>query len=177
MMRIGSIAALALALAACSQGKAPEAANGTLAPGPVTNSSEVDSAALPAGVQAIVDKHVPGMKVAEAERKEREGRIYYDVEGMRPDGSEVELDILQEGEAFTLVEVQRDLAWTDAPEAARTAAAAAPGAFAPERVIESTQPDGSVVYELFAPGKPREPAMEVQMRGGRAAVLAKRSAH
>jgi hypothetical protein len=174
MRKIG-IAALALVAACTEQPEGP--ANGVLPPGPSTNASAIEAAALPPGVRAIVDRHVPGMVVAEAERKEREGRVYYDVEGKRPDGSEVELDVLQEGDRFTLVEIQRDLAWADAPADARTAAARAPDAFAPERVIESTQADGSIVYELFAPGKPAEPAMEVQVRGGKAEVLAKRSAH
>lgn len=169
----------ALALAGCSGGGGNVAApdNGVLAPGPVTNSEEVAPAALPAELAALVERTVPGMKVAEAERKEREGRVYYDVEGTRPDGSEVELDILQEGAAFRVVEIQRDIAWAAAPAEARAAAAAKPGSFAPERVIESTQPDGSVIYELFAPGKPAEPAMEVRLAGGKAEVLGERWAH
>jgi hypothetical protein len=175
-MRTIGIAALALATASCTE--QPEApANGVLPPGPATNASAIETAAIPAGVRAIVDRHVPGMAVAGAARKEREGRIYYDVEGTRPGGSEVELDVLQEGDRFSLVEIQRDIAWADAPTNARAAAAGAPDAFAPERVIESTQADGSIVYELFAPGKPKEPAMEVQVRGGKAELLAKRSAH
>lgn len=173
MTRVGGIAVLALVAAACSEGKAPEAANGMLAPGPETNSSEIDPAALPAGVRAIVDRHLPGMKVAETERKEREGRVYYDVEGTRPDGSEVELDILQDGERFTLVEVQRDLAWAQVPAEVRAAA----GGFVAERVIESTQPDGSVIYELFAPGKPKEPAIEARLQDGKAELLKERSPH
>lgn len=174
-MRMALIAALALG--ACSDNKAPEAANGVLPAGPVTNSNAVAADALPPGIRAIIDKEVPGMIVGEVDRKEREGRIYYDVEGTRPDASEVELDILQEGETFRLVEIQRDVAWADAPQAARDAAAAKSGAFAPERVIESRQMDGSTIYELFAPGKPGEPAMEVRMRGGRAEVLGERWAH
>jgi hypothetical protein len=50
--------------------------------------------------------------------------------------------------------------------------ATAPNAFLPERVIESRQPvDGSVVYELFAPGAPDAPAMEVRWLDGEAAIL------
>ncbi len=174
-MRFWMFAAV-LAVAGCSD-RMPEAANGTLPPGPVTNASEIAAADLPAEVRAIVAAKVPGMKIAEAERKEREGRIYYDVEGTRPDGSEVELDILEQGGRFTLVEIQRDLAWSEVPGPVRAAAAAAPGAFTPERVIESTQDDGSVIYELFAPAKPAEPTMEVRVRGGKVELLEQRSAH
>lgn len=170
--------ALALALSACAAGEgANETANGMLAPGPATDASRVAADALPAALRDLVERTVPGMTIAEAERKEREGRVYYDVEGRRADGSEVELDILQEGAGFRVVEIQRDISWADAPAAARAAAAAQPAAFAPERVIESTQTDGSVIYELFAAGRPAEPAMEVRMRHGRAEVLRERWAH
>lgn len=178
-MRLVMAAMLALGAAGCSGGESENAAvaNGVLPPGPATDASDVATAELPAGLRSVIEATVPGMAVAEAERKEREGRVYYDVEGKRPDGSDVELDVLQEGEAFRVVEIQRDIGWADAPEAARAAAAAAPGAFAPVRVIESTQPDGSVIYELFAADKPGEPAMEVQLKDGKAEVLGTRSAH
>jgi hypothetical protein len=177
-MRKWAIAALAAALPACSAGEGGNgSANGVLAPGPATLATEVAADALPAALRALIERSVPGMRIEEAERKERAGRVYYDVEGRRADGSEVELDILQEGDGFRLVEIQRDIAWTGAPAAARAAAAAEPGAFEPARVIESTQTDGSVIYELFAPGRAGEPAMEVRMRGGRAEVLRERWAH
>jgi hypothetical protein len=174
--------ATALALAGCGGGTGNESAgNGVLPPGPLTNASDVTADAIPAEVRALAEKTVPGIVIAEAERKEREGRVYYDVEGKRADGSEVELDILQEGTGFTVVEVQRDIAWADVPAVAVTAvtaAKAAPGSFEPVRVIESTQPDGSIVYELFAPAsKKGEPAMEIQVKDGKATVLGTRSAH
>ncbi|WP_222926986.1 PepSY domain-containing protein [Sphingomonas gilva] len=177
-MRVALIAG-ALALAGCSGGDANEtaAANGVLPPGPVTNASAVAGEAVPAEVRALAEQTVPGMTIAEAERKEREGRVYYDVEGTRPDGSEVELDMLEEKGAFRVVEIQRDIAWSEAPAAAIAAARAAAGAFAPERVIESTQTDGTVIYELFAPGRTDEPAMEVRMKDGKAELLGERWAH
>ena len=169
---------LALTVAACSGGDgAQEAANGVLPPGPATNASAVTADALPAPLRELAERTVPGMTIDEAERKEREGRVYYDIEGRRPDGSEVELDVLQEGEGFRVVEIQRDIDWADAPDAARRAASAAPASFAPERVIESTQTDGSVIYELFAPGRSDEPAMEVRLKDGKAEVLRERWEH
>lgn len=168
------------ALAACSGGgdDAAAPANGVLAEGPATNSSEMAAAELPADLAALVEATIPGMRVAEAERKEREGRVYYDVEGTRPDGSEVELDVLQEGDTYRVVEIQRDLAWADVPADARAAAEATADFFTPERVIESRQTeDGSTIYELFAPGRPGEPAMEVQVKDGAAKVLTERWDH
>ena len=177
-MRVAVMAGV-LVLAGCSVGGANEetAANAVLPPGPATNASAVSGEALPAELRALAERTVPGMTIVEAERKEREGRVYYDVEGTRPDGSEVELDVLQEGNGFRVVEIQRDIAWSAAPAAAIAAAKAAPDAFTPERVIESNQTDGTVIYELFAPGRTDEPAMEVRVKDGKAEVLGTRWAH
>ncbi|MGK6354526.1 hypothetical protein ACMGDH_04790 [Sphingomonas sp. DT-207] len=185
-MRNTTILILAAALAACSGGENPPPAanenenattNGVLAAGPATNISEVSADALPPELAALIQKTVPGMTVAEAERKEREGRIYFDVEGTRPDGSKVELDVLQEGSAFRVVEIQRDIAWNQAPAPVLATAKAAPGYFEPERVIESRQTDGSTIYELFAPGRRDEPAIEVRLRDGKAELLTERWDH
>ncbi len=136
-----------------------------------TTTSEVDPANLPPELLSIVTNAVPGMQIEGAERKERDGRVYFDVEGRRPDGSEVELDLLLEGTAYKIVEIQRDIPWSEAPEAARSAAARSKEAFEPVRVIESTQTDGAVIYELFAEGKPEKPSLEVRVVEGKAEVL------
>ena len=44
--------------------------------------------------------------------------------------------------------MQRDIAWADAPAPVRAAAGGAADAFTPARVIESTQEDGTIIYEL-----------------------------
>ncbi|WP_309089864.1 hypothetical protein [Phenylobacterium sp.] len=129
------------------------------------------AADVPADVAAAVKAAMPQMKVAEAELKEREGRRYYDVEGTLPDGSEIELDLLQTPQGWQVVEIQRDIAWAAAPDAVRTAATSAWKGAPPARVIESTQTDGGVVYELFAPGRPQTPALEVMLKDGKASVL------
>jgi len=50
--------------------------------------------------------------------------------------------------------------------------------FTPERVIESRQvQDGRTIYELFAPGKPKEPAMEIAWQDGKATLLTQRAVH
>lgn len=172
------------ALAACSPGaesgnNAAAADNGVLAAGPETAISNVAATDLPAGLAALVEATVPGMTIVEAERKEREGRVYYDVEGTKPDGSEVEIDVLAGADGkLTAVEVQRDIDWSTAPQPVRAAAAAKKDTFTPERVIESRQVEGGeTIYELFAPGKPKEPAMEVRWQNGKAEVLGERWAH
>ena len=69
----------------------------------------------------------------------------------------------QTGETWTVVEVQRDIAWAEAPASVRQAA----GQVEPVRVIESRQTDGAIVYELFAAGKPQTPSLEVMLKDGR----------
>jgi hypothetical protein len=132
---------------------------------------------LPPALLSAVTAAVPDMVIREAERKERDGRVYYDVEGVKADGSEIELDLLQENSVFKVVEIQRDIAWADAPESARAAAAGSPEAFEPVRVIESRQTDGSVLYELFAADASAKPSLEVRVADGRAEVLKEESRH
>jgi hypothetical protein len=152
-----------------------EAAKAVLPAGPAAKIDTVAAADLPAGAREAVLARVPGMTIAGAERKRRDGMTFYDVEGTRPDGSEVELDLLEETGRFTVVEVQRDIAWAEAPAAVIAAAKAAPDAFEPVRVIESTQADGAVIYELFAAGKPGEPAAEIDWKDGKAALRRERA--
>ncbi|UDF02662.1 hypothetical protein [Asticcacaulis sp. AND118] len=136
--------------------------------------TELTAAELPEGVTRVVRAAVPGMTIAEAQRKERDGRVYFDVEGKRSDGSEVELDVLEEAGAFKVVEIQRDIAWNTAPALVQ---AAAGKAIVPVRVIESAQPDGTIIYELFAEGKPAKPSLEVKWKDGKAEVLTQEWPH
>jgi hypothetical protein len=115
---------------------------------------------IPAEVRALAHGAAEGFRISEVQKKIRDGRTYYDVEGELPDGSELEFDILMTPAGPEIVETQRDIAWADAPESVR---AAAPGV-APARVIESTQTDGMVIYELFARGRPADPAIEIALR-------------
>jgi len=129
---------------------------------------------LEPAVAAVVNRAAPGIAITEAEFKARDGRRYYDVEGKLPNGAEIELDLLETPAGWQVVEIQRDIAWAEAPAPVR---AAAPKAANPVRVIESKQTDGSVVYELFAAGQPKDPAIEVMWKDGRAKVLTERWPH
>jgi hypothetical protein len=131
----------------------------------------------PAGVRALAEGAAEGFVIREVQRKVRDGRTYYDVEGELPDGSELEFDILMTAAGPEIVETQRDLDWSAVPEAVRAAADSAAPGLSPARVIESTQTDGTVIFELFAPGAPSDPAMEVSWRGGVASVLEERWPH
>ncbi|MGH6696064.1 hypothetical protein [Sphingopyxis sp.] len=175
------IAGVVLAIAGCGKAEAPAKPEATapeksvLADGPAADIREIAEADLPQGVRDAVLAKMPGMKIAAAERKERGGKLFYDVEGTRPDGSPVELDLIEEAGKYRVVEMQRDIAWADAPAPVRTAAGAAADAFTPARVIESTQDDGTIVFELFAPGKADEPAAEVDWKDGKAMLRTTRN--
>ena len=179
-MRHGAwmMAGLVLALAGCGDATGEAAAEKAgLADGPKAAVAAVDAADVPAGVRAVVLAKVPDLTIDQAERKARGGLIFYDVEGMRDDGSAVEIDVIEERGAYRVVEVQRDIAWADAPAAVRAAADSAPDHFVPERVIESAQNDGMVIYELFASGKADAPAAEVNWKDGKAMLRSERNAY
>jgi hypothetical protein len=144
---------------------------------PETKVTPVAAADLPRAVVAVVSAAAPGLRIKEAELKEREGRRYYDVEGLLPDGAEIEFDLLERKGAWVIVETQRDIAWMAAPQAVRDAAAKAAAKVDPVRVIESTQNDGQVIYELFAAGQPKAPALEVSWKRGVAKVLSEAWPH
>jgi hypothetical protein len=157
-----------MSLAACSQ---PTPDSDPAPAAPQTTITATAAAELPEAVRAAALAARPGMVIAEAELKEREGRRYYDVEGS-VGGAEIELDLLETPQGWRVVEIQRDIPWADAPAAVRAAAESARAGFAPARVIESTHAaDGAVIYELFAAGQPATPALEVRARAGQAEVL------
>ena len=168
MIRLVLSACAVVALAACQQ----PASEPTAAPvAPKTDITPTAAADIPPGMVAVVQAARPGFIVDEAELKEREGRRYYDVEGTL-NGAEIEFDLLETPQGWTVVEIQRDIAWSDAPAAVRAAAETARAGLTPVRVIESTQAaDGAVIYELFAEGKPDVPSLEVRQKDGKVDVL------
>lgn len=163
-----------IGLTACNQAE-PEAPAAPAASGPgapATTITPTTAAEIPGVVRAAVLTARPGLIISEAELKEREGRRYYDVEGRMPNGSEIELDLLETPSGWKVVEIQRDLPWTEVPANVRAAAEGARAGFTPVRVIESTQAeDGAIIYELFADGQPATPSLEIRVHDGQAGVL------
>lgn len=132
---------------------------------------------LPTQVSAAIAAERPDFTAQEVLKKVRDGRTYYDVEGELPDGSELEFDVLMDGDAAQIVEIQRDLDWADVPPEARDVALTASGGAVPVRTIESTQTDGAVIYEFFAADEPKDPAYEVRVHGGTVELLSERWVH
>ena len=91
--------ALALVLTGCSEAESDTAAgadSAILEDGPEAMITELGADQIPEGARAAALEAVPKMSFAGAERKERDGMVFFDVEGTRADGSEVELDMLLE---------------------------------------------------------------------------------
>ena len=154
--------ALASATAACSP------------PASETTQTEASVSPVPADIAAVVSTAVPDITITSGELSA--GNDQYEVTGTLPNGDEIEVDMVQPNGAWTVLEIQRDIVWSNVPEPVRAAAAAVPDSFEPVRVIESTQAaDGSIVYELFRAvedGSPsRGPAMEVRWHEGSAEVM------
>jgi hypothetical protein len=157
-------------LAACSPPAEPAAdesgTNKVVASGKIDFSIEE----VPTEVLAAAKAARPGFVAAEAQSETREGRRYFDIGGKLADGSEVEFDIMEEAGRWRVVETQRDIALAAAPGSVREAA----GSFRAVRVIESTQQDGIVIYELYDSAKAK---LEIKWDGKRAEVLTREWAH
>ncbi len=153
-MRNALIVIAALQIAACTP--------------PAQNNAEPLASPVPPEIESAVVASMPGVTILSGAA---DGEGEFEVTGAL-DGHEYEFDLLGPEGGWRVIEVQREIVWGDAPQAVRDLIATTPGAFLPERVIESGRPaDGSIVYELFAPGAPEAPSMEVRYFDGQAAIL------
>lgn len=168
--------AVALGLAGC--GDRPEEAPPARQ---VATSGKVDVPLdrVPAEVIAAAVAAQPGFRPEQAQSEVRDGRNYFDLEGSLPDGSELEFDLLQRPEGWTVVETQRDVDFAAAPEPVRAASQKADADFKPVRVIESRQNGGLVIYELFGPAPEGQQGRKVEIKydGRSAELLTKEWAH
>jgi hypothetical protein len=114
----------------------------------------------------------PELEIGASEYEMRDGREYYDLAGILPDGTELELDMTRVDGRWTVVEVQRDLPLADVPGPVQQALAGNRPGWTPGRIIESDQGDGVVIYEFFGPGTGgEETKVEVKWQAGAAEVL------
>jgi uncharacterized membrane protein YkoI len=144
----------------------------------LNDKSDVAVSELPEGVLQAARAVRPNITYTEAERETRNGLTYYDVGGVDADGNEIELDIMQDDDGWRVVEVQRDIDLSQTPEPVREALNANAPGVAPDRVIESDQMDGVIIYEFFtrnADGE--ETKYEVKFAGGEAEFLTEEWVH
>jgi hypothetical protein len=127
---------------------------------------------VPAEVLAVVRAKRPGMKVAEAEKEIRSGNQYFDIEGIDANGNEIELDLTLEGGVWAVVEIQRDISWDMVPGSVQTALHDNVPGVSPDRIIESDQDNGMIIYEFFTRNVDGgETKYEVALEAGEATFL------
>ena len=164
---IALLSLLVFGLAAC---ETPDAGGGRKVD--ASGKEDIDLNAVPAEVLAAAMASQPELDVSEAEYETRDGNEYYDVGGTMPDGSELELDITRVDGVWTVVETQRDIEMESAPEAVAKALQSKVADWSPDRIIESDQGDGVVIYEFFGKDADGEDTkIEVKFEGGQAEVL------
>lgn len=146
-MRMTALVAVLFTVAACGGADNAEAPSGRT----VETSGKEEAALdlLPPEVLAAALAAKPDLAIAEAEYELRDGREYYDVGGTLPDGSEMELDMTNIDGVWTVVEFQRDIGIESAPDEVRAALDGARSGWVAERIIESDQGDGTIIYEFF----------------------------
>lgn len=165
-----TVSSVFLVLIGCTDQSEPVATEGRKveASGKETTGLE----AVPEAVLAVAREARPDLNIAEAEYETRGGNEYYDVGGKLPDGSKLELDMTLQDGAWTVVEVQRDIGIELAPAAVRDALSGHAAGWTPDRIIESDQGDGVIVYEFFGPGDTDEPLkIEIKFEDDTAEVL------
>lgn len=139
---------------------------------------EIAIADIPASIRELVEAKSPGFQPAEAETEQRNGQVYFDIEGITAAGAEIEFDITEIDGEWTIVETQRDIEWETAPAPVQASLRAAAENFNIRRIIESDQGDGVIIYEFFgsvAEGAERK--IEVKYAEGQAEVLTEEWTH
>lgn len=164
------------ALAACQGGNEQAGSEGRKVETSGKEAAALDT--VPAAVIDAVRAARPDLDISQAEYETRDGRQYYDVGGNLPDGSELELDMMLGESGWEVVEIQRDISLDTVPAAVGAALAAHAPDWQPDRIIESDQGDGVIVYEFFGPGEGEaQTKIEVKLEAGAAEVLADEWAH
>jgi hypothetical protein len=173
MNRFTLISMFVFGLSACGESE-PEEGQKVDASGKVATALE----ALPNEVLAVARASQPDLAVSEAEYETRDGNEYYDVGGTLPDGSELELDMAKIDGVWTVVETQRDIDIAVVPEAAADALQSKFPGWSPNRIIESDQGGGVIIYEFFGKDDAGEDTkIEVKLAAGQAELLVDEWAH
>ena len=167
VIRIAIISLFTVGLVACAT---PDAGEGRKVD--ASGKEDVDLSEVPAEVIAAAMASQPELDLSEAEYETRDGNEYYDVDGTMPDGSELELDITRIDGVWTVVETQRDIEMWAAPDPVADALRGKAPGWNPERIIESDQGNGVVIYEFLGEDDVgEETKIEVKYERGRAEVL------
>ncbi|AWB67273.1 hypothetical protein C2869_12845 [Saccharobesus litoralis] len=135
-------------------------------------------AEIPASILSSIAKSHPGFTAKQAEKEFKHGKTYIDIEGLDAKGNEIEFDLLQVGEQWQIVEIQRDLSIEQCPAQVLTRLKAAHPTIAPKRIIESDQGDGVIIYEFYTVDtQGKEAKYEVKLANGTAQLLTQEWQH
>ena len=105
---------------------------------------------IPASALQAIAGIYPEFEPNVAEKEFKHGKVYLDIEGDLS-GSEIEFDMLQNGESWEIVEVQRDLIWEELPALVKEELVSNAPGFEAKRIIESIQHGTAVtIYEFYA---------------------------
>lgn len=132
----------------------------------------LDVSQIPPSAMEEIKTIKPGFVEEEAEKEFKHGNVYLDIEG-EVDGKEIEFDMLQTESGWKVVEVQRDLTWSQLPnDVAEALKTDSPG-FMPRRIIESVQHGTDItIYEFYAvDANGKESRKEVKVENGVTTVL------
>lgn len=169
------IAGLVFGLSACGNNSVENDSESRVSADLIT---EIALADVPSSVSDLVMQANPNFVMTEVLKKERGERTYYDVEGELPNGDEIEFDVLMGASGPEIVEIQRDMDWENVPQAGRVLVDAAnEDAAEISRVIESTQTDGAIIYEVFIEGYSSDPRFEIYSKEGEFKLLSTRWEH
>lgn len=144
----------------------------------LNSKQDVPLSQIPQAVLKAIEALHPEFKAQEAEKEFKHDKVYLDVEG-ELNGLEVEFDLLQMPDGWTIVEVQRDLHWEDLPTSVAEVLTHQAPDFEPRRIIESIQHNtGTTIYEFYAVSSEGiESRKEVMLKEGVATVLQKEWQH
>lgn len=158
---------LLLGLAACGEADVGEGRKVE-----ASGKEATDLSAVPEKVMAVAKESQPELIITEAEYETRDGNEYYDVGGTLPDGSELELDITKIDGVWAVVETQRDIRMAKVPAAVGDTLLGTYPGWSPDRIIESDQGGGVVIYEFFGKDDVGDATkIEVKLERGQAELL------
>jgi len=167
--------ALLLAAGACGQEQAAPAQEIGAS---LNDKVDVAIKDAPKDVLAVAKAARPNIAFTEAEREVKNDTIYYDIGGVDGNGDEIELDIMQDGDGWRVVEIQRDISLDQTPEAVRDALFANAPDVKPARIIESDQGDGVIIYEFYTVADDgTEQKFEIKLEGENAEFLTEEWVH
>lgn len=106
--------------------------------------------AIPTSALTAIKNVDPNFVVQDVEKEYKHGHVYLDVEGKDATGSEIEFDMLLDGEQWKIVEVQRDMTMEDLPSAVKTLIKKQENSDQVRRIIESKQyGTDTTIYEFY----------------------------